>query len=483
MIGCDEFLTKNKDRSDQGAKQNIGDVGWYLIGVGGCGCNIVDDLLQRQEIRKKGASQRSESGIFDWWVFNTNIADLKMMKTLREMNFENDALIADRYIIAPNKHKWIGAGSYPEDSAKWMKYYASKDSAVSGFYCRLDYVLESLGGGHWNKAQGVLVVHGVGKGTGCGATPVLIEYLKNKDPATVVFTATILPFQEELDIGGSYAYNALYGLAKVCETADSVFLVSNSLLEQLTGKEVPRESATVIDDRYDVQNQRIASEYFRNNINPPMLNFIETLTAPSMNSYPTSAIGVLDIRNFLKYNSINGKNGLLVPLYYDTVKTDVSIEVLLEALLSYGQLSDCRPETATGIYIFLIGDLKKYRFFKGFSEDSTAIQLLLSKIRKEIQRRGFTSDVDIRCGFVASREKRLRVLMLLANPQIPTLLTMYEKARNFVNSERHGELVRPSHKEIFENDVTPSLKRLCANMEMPLIPSNEPYDSRNLSRK
>ena len=95
-----------------------------------------------------------------------------------------------------------------------------------------------------HDAQAVILVAGLGKGTGGGATPVIADIARSS--GALVFAFAILPFSYE----GSRSFDiAEESLKRISRMADSVFLISNARLEKLA------EDASMIDWQRMVEAQ------------------------------------------------------------------------------------------------------------------------------------------------------------------------------------------------------------------------------------
>ncbi|ABY34120.1 MAG TPA: cell division protein FtsZ [Chloroflexus aurantiacus] len=151
-----------------------------LIGLGGCGGNLVSTLkLQNDQV--------------DLVVANTDLQDLAGRTT-----------IPTRILLGPQQTAGKGAGGRPDvGAAATVESEPMLAKALSG-------------------ADLVVIVAGMGGGTGTGAAPVVARLARQLGALTLAFVT--MPFQVEK---GQRSRIAEQGLASVSKEADAVVVVSN----------------------------------------------------------------------------------------------------------------------------------------------------------------------------------------------------------------------------------------------------------------
>lgn len=168
-----------------------------VIGIGGCGCNLVNYM-----------SQRPTSGV-NFLAVNTDSQALTNMNTQVEC-----------VQIGGNTTKGLGAGGKPE---------VARDAALS----ESDRLRDMVQG-----MDMVFVVAGMGKGTGTGASPVVAEIAREANILTVALI--VMPFEFE-----NRRQRAEEGLQNLAQVADSLIVAPNDKLRDALGDDVTMKEAYI----------------------------------------------------------------------------------------------------------------------------------------------------------------------------------------------------------------------------------------------
>ncbi len=159
-----------------------------VVGVGGCGGNTVDHLV---EFGVQGA---------ELLALNTDMQDLNKIQSPKKI------------VLGPGVTHGLGAGMRPELGAKAMEE-------------SLDAVLEELEDAHM-----VFLVAGLGGGTGSGALPVLVRALAERMPEVLTLAMLVLPWRGE----GAYRQRvAEESLEAIKQYVDSYIVLRNDRLMEL----------------------------------------------------------------------------------------------------------------------------------------------------------------------------------------------------------------------------------------------------------
>ncbi len=161
-----------------------------VIGVGGCGGNAVDHMIEQ-----------GVQGV-EFIVINTDAQALKRSKARTQLQ------------IGVNITKGLGAGAKP----------AVGQAAAEEDRSRIK---EMLTGAHM-----VFITAGMGGGTGTGAAPVVAQIAKEMDILTVAVVTK--PFAYE----GNRMRFAKDGIEVLAKYVDSLIIVPNSKLMEVLGKDV-----------------------------------------------------------------------------------------------------------------------------------------------------------------------------------------------------------------------------------------------------
>lgn len=248
---------------------------WYLIGVGGAGNNILDAVLLRRDTLEKNNEQRAviwNGGLAGHGSLNTNISELEQTYYAQEENKYSRNDLLPNCIIGFGKHDYAGAG-FRWDLGRDL---IEADFADGGnpFQERWDIKQQRL-----KDSQAVMFIHSVTKGTGCGATPVLAEMIRERvlDDDFVVqkpfFSSIVLPSRGRRygDFGGRAKVNGIVGLTRASKAVDAIIPFDNQRLSSVKEEINPRI------DRLDEYNP---PQY--ESLNKPLVAFLEAFTMSSV---------------------------------------------------------------------------------------------------------------------------------------------------------------------------------------------------------
>lgn len=161
-----------------------------VIGVGGCGGNAVDHMIEQ-----------GVQGV-EFIVINTDAQALKRSKARTQLQ------------IGVNITKGLGAGAKPS-----IGQAAAEEDR--------ERIKEMLSGAHM-----VFITAGMGGGTGTGAAPIVAQIAKELDILTVAVVTK--PFAYE----GNRMRYAKEGIDELTESVDSLIIVPNSKLMEVLGSDV-----------------------------------------------------------------------------------------------------------------------------------------------------------------------------------------------------------------------------------------------------
>jgi cell division protein FtsZ len=163
-----------------------------VIGVGGCGCNAVNNMINA---KLKGV---------EFISCNTDIQTLK------------SSLSSSRVQIGTKLTRGLGAGGNP-DTGRSAALESEKE---------LRTVLED--------ADMVFITAGMGGGTGTGACPVVAQIAKEMGVLTVAVVTKPFPFE-----GKRKMVQAEAGEKELTENVDALIVIPNNRLLSMAGKNVP----------------------------------------------------------------------------------------------------------------------------------------------------------------------------------------------------------------------------------------------------
>ncbi len=177
------------------------------VGIGQCGCNIVDEFYAVNSYARSFFNRRIEI-VTDCYAINTDEADLAGLRFIPKDRYH-------RIIIGTLKTFGHGVGKLNLEAAGIMResYPAITDSL---FKSR-----------KFHEADGIVVTASAGGGTGSGSIGWLVKGLKERTEKPV-YAIVVLPFTFEERGTCSYALtNAATCLKMVTRYSDGVFLLDN----------------------------------------------------------------------------------------------------------------------------------------------------------------------------------------------------------------------------------------------------------------
>jgi len=181
-----------------------------VLGLGGGGSNAVDRML---ELDLKGV---------DFIVANTDRQALQNSQATTTIQ------------LGPKLTRGLGAGGRPS---------VGEDAAIES----RDEIANALEG-----ADMVFLTAGMGGGTGTGSIPIAAEIAKAQNIVTIAVVTT--PFSFEM---GRRQLNAMEGLRKLQQHADTLITIPNDRLLYATPKDLPLDTAFRLAD--DVLRQAVQS--------------------------------------------------------------------------------------------------------------------------------------------------------------------------------------------------------------------------------
>ena len=177
------------------------------VGIGQCGCNIVDEFYAINNYAKSYLHRNIEI-VTDAFAINTDEADLTGLRFVPKDKHH-------RIIIGTMKTFGHGVGKINYDAALVMR---GSHTAIT------DSILKSR---KFHEADGIVVMASGGGGTGSGSIGWMIKGLKARTDKPV-YAIVVLPFGFEEKGESSYAVtNTATSLKMVTQYSDAVFLLDN----------------------------------------------------------------------------------------------------------------------------------------------------------------------------------------------------------------------------------------------------------------
>jgi cell division GTPase FtsZ len=191
-----------------------------LVGIGGAGSRLVDEI--------RGVETAGDRQLCYGHLLTVDIS--------RTVDDEFDHVPPEKHVTIGDTHREVDSG-----------VDGDQDLAVEISRTDFPEIHRTLDSIPMRKLDGVLVVAGLGGGTGSGAGAVLVERLQDMYDKPV-YVLGVLPGEHE---GGSPALNAARSLRSLVPAADSVVLFDNDRWVSGSDDADP--------DRYEQANRELAS--------------------------------------------------------------------------------------------------------------------------------------------------------------------------------------------------------------------------------
>ncbi len=273
-----------------------------LVGIGGAGCNIVDQV----------AGQYFTGYPYKVKVFAIN-TDSQNLRNLRNIGTT----------IQLGK-KGRGAGSDP-DRGRRIALKALEEGAL--------YALNHAPDGSEDAPEYdlILVTAGLGGGTGTGAGPVIVEYLREQFPEAIIMGILIYP--EDMESGVKTEI-AKQGLAEYYRLVDSIVVINNGSIVDpnkpiseaydLADKYVANTIMTILDISEDYGKPNLDFNDIQKALEPPKPHypnvskfaFVSTIELPSANDIDRIYEELSKRKKHLSIKSFSGARTLLIGFFH-----------------------------------------------------------------------------------------------------------------------------------------------------------------------
>lgn len=420
---------------------------WLIIGIGGAGNHILDAILMRRDTlieQNRTLADVWEGGIADYLNLNTNRSEVfETYYAQVDKEYSPEALVTN-CMIGHNQHAYSGAGRDWKRGRDFMQH--DFEDEQNAFIERWDVDRQSLGG-----AQAVMLIHSVTKGTGCGATPVLAdnirEMLESAGPGEhgagvkPILSSVVLPSQDEF--GGSEMIRGVIGMARLSKSVDGILPFDNAQLEQIRSDlavDIDRQwLETYNPPKYDEIN-RLLTAFFE--------GFTMSSTPISYDASATKRISgdVFDVPDSIrpavqKYPVDNDLNYdpavVMVPVMgrHDSPTDENDLDTLVRSTLLQGQFIDFEPDTAWGGTFMVYGPEEKMDSLSPLLMDNQLKKIIGGEDFLDRASTGPGESVDVYVDqLVVPQVDSVHLWGIIWNPRLPTLEQMYDHAEELVSN-------------------------------------------------
>jgi cell division GTPase FtsZ len=333
---------------------------WLLVGVGGCGNNLIDSVhLRKDNLYNEGnpAVEIWNSGIQDTISTNTNRTELRESYYAEEV-FSGPA---DEFAIL-HEFPGEGAGEMEQKGAE----FAEQGFEERDMYAR--WAIED--GNKIQRAQAVMFLHSAVQGTGSGSTPVVAERFRDDfgdEDDLYLYSGVVLPDRREdylLTEDGHLQnprilQNATVCLSQLSEYIDVIIPFNNKWLDR-NQVETKLNDAENYFDMYVSENRSFVSYLEAFSLSSiPTTNEVGIKGSGKFDIYDT--MGPVDQLNPQGYSSDEEPATLFAPAHAKTVRGDFGtrdLRKLLEILVA-NPLAEFDPTTAWGAALLFYGPEEK----------------------------------------------------------------------------------------------------------------------------
>jgi cell division protein FtsZ len=253
-----------------------------VLGVGGGGCNSVDNMIQAKL-----------DGV-EFYVCNTDAQALSR------------SACQNRIQIGAETTGGLGSGAQPHIGRK-----SAEES--------IDYVFDRLG-----DTNLLFICAGLGGGTGTGAAPVIGAAAKRRGILTVGVITT--PFNFE---GSQRMTTAIEGLRELERSVDTMIIVPNENIFNVAGPETPLVDAFKLNDQIVLEGIRGITDIA---VKPGLINLdfadIKTVVQRGGRAFMGTGFGFTDFGEFENSAESRSQNNSLHPFWINqqkSVKNQISV--------------------------------------------------------------------------------------------------------------------------------------------------------------
>ncbi|HIE15274.1 TPA: hypothetical protein EYP70_08385 [Candidatus Bathyarchaeota archaeon] len=346
------------------------------IGIGSGGARILDQVY----------SNLGQDRFYGTLILDTS------SKTIDEMSS-----LEDNFILLGESGE--GVGGQWKSAMKLMLEDSSKEKIMK-------YLLENK----VERAPVIMVFAALGGGTGAGATPVFVRYLReyfaDKSVVPPIVVLGVLPFMYPIE-PIKFSYNSIISISNLLDNADAILLVDNDLFFP------PSEQEEVGGGLIEV-NEKISS-------------FLETMfeQTSSLGTGIGGELSAQTLKSILKMKEAS----LCVPCYARVRSETVGsvLDLLAELALEEGKMLQCNPETSFRA-VFVLRIPEENFSVKGFLDVK---KFFLRKI----------NGIDIASGLRRLEEgaDESDIAVILVEPEIPKITKLIDIAK--VYYDLHEEVI------------------------------------------
>lgn len=435
--------TEETDQHSSGSAMDTAGKKWLMVGVGGAGNNIMDALLMRRDTLERNndpLGQVWDQGIAGYAGLNSNINELTDTYYAQvDKEFSKQQLLQNS-MIAYTFHNHQGAGRRWRVGRRLMQVdFKDERNAIRDRYEFSQKDVEA--------SQAIMLIHSVTKGTGCGATPVLAENLREMTESRSelladvgiskpILSSVVLPSAD--DFGNNEMVRGAVGMSYLAEAVDGIIPFDN---EQLAAVQTDLELTI------DESDLKAFNPPDYTDINKLIVAFLEAFTMSSTSyvrgqeseSVSGETLDVPDIfrpveakypaddeREFRPAVVMAPVLGRLHGASFEPAKLDL----LVRNALLQGQLTEFDPSSAWGGTFMIYGPEEKMNDVMPMVTSGQLKEIIGREefLDREMTNGGETVDIYTH-QMVVPHLDGVYLWGLVWNPKMPALEQMYQETK------------------------------------------------------
>lgn len=393
--------------------------GQYVIGVGGCGNNLIDVILLRknsEHLRGDIPKERWNEILAGQAMINSHLAELANSYYFTEIKSQEAGIAADQYAF--HQH---GAGFNREMAEDMLLDYLDSDLPWDDLWGD-DLQLSRL-----ERARSIWLLHSAIGGTGSGAIPVFVQAMR--DSLGNQFKTPIISFpvlNDSLNHNEQADCNTLVGLSRLSEEAEALIPMGNNQLSTLPNSDL-------FDIGYNDGNMAYIEE------NRAIITFLELVGSCLASEHDFGDfIDITDIYMPIKqyYGSVEEAPApILAPAMKQSTKGHPGdhLERAISDLFEEGKLIEFDPSTAWGVSLIFCGPPDQVDNIIDKTRNPQLTDIVSKCMNSEIGRpmRQFVQTYHIGL----SGLDNTWLIAFVANPEIPEINRAYDVAEQHKTSD------------------------------------------------
>lgn len=391
----------------------------YVIGVGGCGNNLIDAILLRKDSkqnREDMPKERWNQIMAGQAMINSNMAELADSYYFAEVKNQEAGIAANQHAFGQH-----GAGYDWEKAKNMLIDHLNSDSWWDDLWG------DDLQSSRIERANSIWLLHSAVGGTGAGATPqfarALRDSLRNQHRTPIISFPVL---SGSPDLRNQEDCNTLAGLSSLSETVEAIIPMSNKQLRTL-------ENSDLLDIEYDDKNTVFTEE------NQGIITFLE-LMGGSLTSgqHFGQHIDISDI-----YSPINQyypaseetPAPILAPVIKKSTMDDLDnhLEITISDLFEQGKLIEFNPSTAWGVSLVFCGPPDQIENIIDKTRHHQVSNLVRDHLYSEKEQSTGPFVQTYRVGLSGLDDFWL--IAFVANPEIPEINRAYKMAEQYKTSD------------------------------------------------